>query len=51
MHLGIHYVVSFLVCNQLAEEESAGGFTLIVFLLSCYMSLSRGAMGWSVVCD
>ena len=29
------FVIQYLVCNHLAEEERAGCFTLIVFLLSC----------------
>ena len=41
--------------NHLAEEERAGCFILIVFLLSCgclrSVSLPRGAVGKSVIYD
>ena len=39
--------------KHLAEEERAGCFTPIVILLACSSSLSlpRGILGWSVVCD
>ena len=37
--------------NHLAEEERAGCLTLTVVWLLCYVSLSRGAMGWFAVCD
>ena len=47
------HLMSSFVCNHLAEEEAAGCFTLIVFLLSCdYYCCAlfpRGAMGWSVI--
>ena len=33
---GMHYLVSFLVCNHLDEEDRASYFALIVFLMSCY---------------
>ena len=50
----MYYLVIFLFCNHLAEDERAGGFTLIMFLLFsnhlCSASLPRGAVGWSVVC-
>ena len=38
----MQYLLSFLFCNYLAEEERAGCFTLIAFLLpcGCYCSLS-----------
>ena len=42
-------------CNHLDEEERAGCFALIVFLMSCYcycsVALPHCAMGWSAVCD
>ena len=45
----------FLFCNYLDEEERAGCFAFIVFLLSCYckyvVALPHSAMGWSAVCD
>ena len=45
----------FCFCNHINEEERAGCFTLIIFLVSCdcycFVALSHGAMGWSVVCD
>ena len=41
--------------HHLAEEETAGYYTLIVFRLSCgglcYVSLPRGTTSWSVVCN
>ena len=47
--------VSFLVCNQLDEEERAGCLAFIVFRMSCYckcfVALPRGAVGWSAICD
>ena len=46
---------SFLFCNHFAEEERAGCFTLIVFLMSCdikcSIALPHSAMGWSEFCD
>ena len=49
----MQYSVPFLDCNHLTEEERAGCFTVIVFLLpcgcTCYMSLPRGTMrSWSL---
>ena len=41
------FLCSFWFNNPLAEEEIAGCFTLVVL----WLSLLRGAMGWSVVCD
>ena len=34
----MHYLVAFHFCDILAEEEIAGCFTLIVFLLRCVSS-------------
>ena len=34
-HFVMLYLVSFLVCNNLAEEERVGCFTLNVCMLSC----------------
>ena len=52
---GVYRSFSLAFQNHLAEEETSGYFTLIVFLLSCdgqcYMFLPRGAVSWSVVCD
>ena len=49
----VKFLVSFLFCNHLPEEERPGCFTLIVFLLSydCLSSVSfpHGAVGWSIV--
>ena len=45
----------FLFYNHLGGEERAGCFKYVVFRMSCryYRSLTlpRGAMGWSVVCE
>ena len=50
----IIYIVSFLVWNHLAEEES-WLLTLVVFLLLCgcwsSMSLPHGALGWTAEYD
>ena len=51
----MQYLLSFLFCNNLAEEERAGCFTFIAFLLpcGCYCSLSlpHSAVVRSAVCD
>ena len=43
-----------LFCNHLAEENKAGFYTLIAFLLACgclcSVSLNRSAVGLPVVC-
>ena len=48
------YSLSFLFCNHLDWEESAGCFTLIIFLVSWdfwySVVLPRGALGWTAVC-
>ena len=50
----VQFLVSFLFL-QSSEEERAGCFTLIVIYLSCgclcSVSLPRGIVGCSVVCD
>ena len=52
---GMHYFVSFLVCNHLKEEERAGCFGFVVLRTSCHcicsVALPYGAVGWSAVCD
>ena len=52
---GMHYFVSFLVCNHLEEEERTGCFAFCVLWMSCYcicsVALPNGAMSWSAVCD
>ena len=51
----IQYSMSFQPCNHIDGKERAGCFTLVVFLVSCdckcSVAPSRGAMGWSAVCD
>ena len=46
---------SFELHNHPGEEERAGYFTLIVFLMSsdclCSVALPHGAVGWSAVCE
>ena len=55
LRFGMHYFLSFLVCNHLEEEERADCFAFIVSRLSCYckchVALPHGAVGWSAVCD
>ena len=52
----IQYLESILVLKS-SKEEIAGGFILILFLLSCLClcsvsdSLICDAMRWSMVCD
>ena len=41
----------FLYRYYIAEEELAGYFTLIVFGCLCSVSLPRGALGWSFICN
>ena len=43
----------FWLCNFLDEEESVGGFALIVFRMycKCPVALPHGAVGKSAVCD
>ena len=52
---GMHYFVSFLVCNHLEEEETAGCFAFFVLRMSryciCCVAQTYGAVGWSAVCD
>ena len=52
---GMHYIVSFLVCNHLEEEERACCFTFVVLRMSCYcicsVVLPYETVGWSAVCD
>ena len=48
----MHYFsCPFSFCNHLEEEEGAGCFAFIVFLMSCYykcsVALPHGALGWS----
>ena len=49
------FVVPFLVCNHLEEEERAGCFAFIVLWMSCCckcsVTLPHRAVGWSVVYD
>ena len=51
----IHYFVSVLFCNHLNGEKRAGCFALTIFLMSydsqCSVALTRGAVGWSAMCD
>ena len=35
----MHYLVAFRFCNHLAEEEIAGSFTLMAFLLAMLIVL------------
>ena len=50
---GMHYFISFLVCNHLEEVERPGCFAFIVFWISCYckcpVAHTHGAVGWSAV--
>ena len=43
----------FKFCNHLGEEEKAGCFAFIFFLMSCYckcpVALHHRTVGWSVV--
>ena len=52
---GMHYFLSFLVCNHLEEEERAGCFVFVVLRMShyciCSVALPYGAVGRSAVCD
>ena len=45
----------FYFCNHLDKEERVGCFAFIVFRMSffckCHVALSRGAVGWSAVCN
>ena len=45
--------LSILVCNHLDGEERTGCFVWFVLLVSrdCCVTLSRGAMSLSAVCD
>ena len=49
------YFVSFWFCNHLDGEETAGYYTLTVFLVycdsQCYMAFPHGVMGCSAVCN
>ena len=49
----VRYLASILFCNHLDEEERAGFFVLVVFLVShdCCVALTHDAMGLSAVCD
>ena len=51
----MHYFMSFLVLQQLDEEERAGCFAFIVFRMSyyckCPTALFHGALGVSPVSD
>ena len=51
----MHYLMSFLVCHHLDEEERAGCFVFIVFWMSCYckchVALPHSVVGWTAVCD
>ena len=48
-------VLSNLFYNHLDEEETVGGFTLIVFLMyydcKCSMTTLQGVVGWAAVCE
>ena len=54
---GSNFVIQylfFIVRNHLAEEESSGCFTFIVFLVSfgfIVFASSLWSVDWSVVCD
>ena len=43
------------LCNRFDEEERAGCFALIVFLIACdckcSVALPHNAVGWSAACD
>ena len=45
----------FEFCNHLEEEERAGCFAFVVFLMSsyckCSLALPHSSVGWSAVCD
>ena len=45
----------FKFCNHFEEEERFGCFAFIVLRMSCYckcsVTLPRGTVGWSAVCD
>ena len=47
--------VVVMLCDHLEEEEKTGCFAIIVFQMycyyKCYVTLPRGALGWSAVCD
>ena len=48
----MQYLVFFLVCNRLTDQETAGCFALIVFLdFKCSVDVPRGVLDWSAVCD
>ena len=51
----MNYFVSILVFQSLEKDEKAGCFAVIVLQMSCYckcsVTLPRGAMCWSAVCD
>ena len=51
----MHYLVPFLVCNHLYEKDRAGGFALIVCLVSCgcqsSVALTHNVLDWSAVYD
>ena len=51
----VHCFVSFSFCNHLYGKERASCCTLIVFLMSfdckVFVTLLRGAVGWSAVCN
>ena len=51
----VSWLYFFSFCKHHAGNERAGLFALIVVLISCgclcYMSLHRGAMGWSAIFD
>ena len=49
----LYYLVAFHFCKHLAEEEIAGCFTLIVFLLVlwCSGTLPHDVVCWAAVCN
>ena len=44
----VHYFVTFLVCNNLAEEQKSGSFTLNAF--KCHLTVSVLCLFLTVLC-
>ena len=51
----INYLFLFLICNHLSDDEKAGCFAFLVFLLSCNCLFSvshpKGSIGLSAACN
>ena len=51
----MHYFMFFLVLQSSCEDERAGRFAFIVFLMFCYIkcpvALPHGTVGGSAICD